>query len=468
MIAAHARLRLRVGGIASLLDSCGLTWQSSSWSKNLDLKHGEIFLSIPLAVTGYESEDSFYATRYRQGGRRVFAVDLSLAQIAALLPKPDPDNPTEGNRRIRPSHASAFGEYVREHPEWVSPALVLRGPDIFKFKVTASVAGTEFGILSFPRLARTDLRILDGQHRILGVHTAIQKIAEELEKERSLLAGAKRTGQDPGVIVVSEKRIRKLEEQRERLDRERISVQIFVEDDAVAYKQMFFDIADNALGITSSVRARFDNRKIVNRCVEDVVRHALLAERVDLEQDRIGRNNPNLVGAKHVAEIIRTVAVGIDGRIGKRLEDELREDALVQATNDFLDVIVESFDALQRISEGELEPDDLRKTSLLGSTTILRVLAGVYHDLTHDDGWQAEDVMEFFTALDPLMSAPVTEESPWVSQIAEDIFTPGATAPTARRQDLKRLTETLRAWALNRPAWLPVSREDGEDRVKAG
>jgi DNA-sulfur modification-associated len=411
-------------------------------------------MSSSHAVTGYDTDDRFYATRYRQGGRQVYAVDLSLAQIAALLPAPDPDNPTEGNRRIRPSHASAFGDYVREHPEWVSPALVLRGPDIFQFEVTESIAGTEFGVLSFPRLARTDLRILDGQHRILGIHMAIQDIANDLEKQRSLLAGAKKGNQEPAVIEHHRKKVAELEEQRERLSRERISLQIFVEDDSVAYKQMFFDIADNALGITSSVRARFDNRKIVNRCVEDVVRHALLAGRVDLEQDRLGRNNPNLVGAKHVAEIIRTIAVGIDGRIGKRLEEELREDALVEATNAFLDVMVDAFPMLERVSEGELEPEELRKSSLLGSTTMLRVLAGVYHDLTTDDGWPPDDVGEFFSALEPHMGAPVTEESPWATQIPEDIFTPGAMAPTARRQDLKRLTETLRAWAINRPVWL--------------
>lgn len=406
------------------------------------------------AVTGYDTDDRFYASRYRQGGRQVYAVDLSLSQIAALLPAPDPENPTEGNRRIRPSHASAFGAYVREHPDWVSPALVLRGPDIFKFEVTESIAGTEFGVLSFPRLARTDLRILDGQHRILGIHLAIQNIADELDKQRSLVAGAKRNGQEPAVIDQLQEKIAQLEEQRERLSKERISLQVFVEDDSVAYKQMFFDIADNALGITSSVRARFDNRKIVNRCVEDVVRHTLLTGRVDLEQDRLGRTNPNLVGAKHVAEIIRTIAVGIGGRIGKRLEDELREDALVEATNEFLDVMVEAFPVLERVAEGELEPEELRKTSLLGSTTMLRVLAGVYHDLTTDDGWQPEDVMEFFSQLNPHMAAPLADESPWVTQIAEDIFAPGATAPTARRQDLKRLSETLRAWAINRPAWL--------------
>lgn len=92
------------------------------------------------------------------------------------------------------------------------------------------------------------------------------------------------------------------------MDKERISLQVFVEDDGVAYKQMFFDIADNTLGITSSVRARFDNRKIVNRCVEDVIRYALLAGRVDLEQDRLGRPDASL--RPSAAYSIRSSGVG--------------------------------------------------------------------------------------------------------------------------------------------------------------
>ncbi len=409
--------------------------------------------SAPIpTVTGYDTEDRFYATRYWQGGRRVYSIDLSLAQVAALLPAPDPNNPTEGNRRVRESHAKAFGDYVREHDDWVSPALVLRGPDIFRFEVIEEIAGTEFGIVSFPRLARTDLRILDGQHRILGVHIGIQEIAADLERQRSLLAGGRKNDAEPAVIRQFEEKIRELEEQRERFGRERISIQVFVEDDAEAYKQMFFDIADNALGITSSVRARFDHRKIVNRCVEDVVRHSLLEGRIDLEQDRIGRGNPNLMGAKHVAEIIRTVAVGIDGRIGKRLEDELQEGVLVENTNRFLDTLLAAFPSLAAVADGELEPEVLRKSSLLGSTTMIRVFAGTYHALIEEE-WQDDDIAAFFAELEPYTAAPVNEASPWVSQTA-DIFIPGATAPRSRRQDLKRLTETLRAWALHRPAWL--------------
>jgi hypothetical protein len=73
------------------------------------------------------------------------------------------------------------------------------------------------------------------------------------------------------------------------------------------------------------------------------MKHSLLRGRVDPEQDRIGRGNPNLMGAKHVAELVRTLAVGIEGRISRRLEDELREDALIQKTNEFLDALVAAF-----------------------------------------------------------------------------------------------------------------------------
>lgn len=405
-------------------------------------------------VTGYDPDVKLFATRYRQGGRQVYAVDLSIMQIAGLLPAPNPEQPTEGNRRIKESHARAFAEYLREHPDWVAPALVLRAPDIFTFHVTESIAGTEFGVISFPRLAHTDLRILDGQHRILGIHWAIQGISDDLGKIRSQLAASRMNGAEPAVIAMLENNIRELTEQRERLDRERTSIQIYIEDDGVAYKQMFFDIAENALGISSSVRARFDSRKVVNRALEDVMKHSLLRGRVDQEQDRMGRNNPNLLGAKHVAEIVRTLAVGIDGRIGRRLEDELREDALVQRTNNFLDVLLVAFPSLAEVADGELSPEELRKTSLLGSTTMVRVLAGAYQQLSEVQKYDDDDLGEFFGQLAPHMAAPVAADSIWVEHVPNDIFVAGASAPRARRQDLKGLRDELVEWATLEPEWL--------------
>jgi hypothetical protein len=404
-------------------------------------------------VTGYDPDVSFYATRYRQGNRTVFSLDLSLTQVAALLPAPDTAAPTEGNRRVKESHAKAFGDYVRTKPDWVAPALVLRAPDIFKFDMREAIGGTEFGVISFPRLASSDLRILDGQHRILGIHLAIKGIADDLEKARSVLSAARKVDSEPAVLHQMQQRITDLTDQRERFGRERTSLQVFIEDDQTAYRQMFFDIADNALGITSSVRARFDSRKVVNRSLEDVMKHALLKGRVDMEQDRIGRSNPNLMGAKHVAELIRTVAVGIDGRIGRRLEDDLREDALVQATNEFLDLLLESFTPLDNVVSDEMTPDELRRTSLLGSTVVLRVLAGVYSELVRQK-FELDDIGEFFSLLAPHMVGAVTTTSIWVDRVSADVFTVGALAPRSRRQDLKLLTDTIVGWATSEPDWL--------------
>ena len=401
-------------------------------------------------MTGYSSEDRYYASRFKQGGRTVYSIDLSLDTVAATMPRPDPNRPTPGNRRVKEAHARGFGRYVREKEDWVAPALLLRAPATFSFQVKEKVAGTDFGILGLPRLARTDLGILDGQHRILGLCYAIEDIAAELEEARSKLAEARRQNK-PDVQRHYEVKKSELEAQRSRFGRERISIQIHIEDEVKRFEQMFVDIADNALGITSAIRARFDDRKVVNRALDDVLKHALLQKRVDLEQDRIGGSNPNLLGAKHVADIIRTVTVGLSGRVGRRQESELRDAELVENTNKFLDVLVEGFPALDTLIEGSSSPEELRKTSLLGSSTMLRVLAGVYHELTTKDEKSDDEIQDFFSKLAPVMTAPVTDRSRWMEA---GVFSAGATAPKARRQDLEELARTIIRWERESPSWL--------------
>lgn len=407
-----------------------------------------------MEVTGYDPDEKFYATRYRQGGRTVYSIDLSLTQIASLIAAPNPEKASEGNRRVKESHARGFGDYVRDKKDWVAPALVLRAPDIFEFEVKETIGGTEFGVLAFPKHARDDLRILDGQHRILGIHLAIRGIGDDLEKARATVAQAKRTDESGAVVAQAQERVDVMLAQRERFARERTTLQIFVEDDQLAYKQMFYDIAENALGITSSVKARFDSRKVVNRALEPVMKHALLKGRVDPEQDRIGRTNPNLMGAKSVAEIVRTLAVGINGRIGRRLESELTEEELVETTNNFFDVLLEAFPDLAKVADGNLSPQDLRATSLLGSITVLRVLAGVYSDLTQDPYRYSDEQMEdFFARLNPHMGGPVTRDSIWVQRV-HDLFAVGSFGPRSRYQDLKQLVDSIVSWADDEPAWL--------------
>jgi len=408
---------------------------------------------VDVQMTGYDTEDRYYASRYQQGDRVVYSIDLSLAHVAATLPRPDPNRPTESNRRVNDNHARGFGKYVLNNKNWIAPALLLRAPDIFKFEMDREVEGTQFGILSVPRLARTEVRILDGQHRILGLYYAAEEVATQLQQIRNDLAAARRQ-QDPALESHFGQKLVAAEELRTRLHRERISVQIHIEEEMKAFKQMFVDIADNLLGIQSAIRVRFDNRKVVNRALNDVLKHALLDSRVDLEQDRVGGSSPNLLGAKHVADIIRTVTVGLSGRIGRRLETELREAELVENTNRFLDVLVGGFPLLDKVVEGLATPEHLRKTSLLGSATMLRVLAGVYNELVNKDNMSDDEIQEFFSKLAPFMGAPIKQKSPWMDA---GVFSVGATAPKARRQDLEALARATTRWAREMPQWLAAS-----------
>lgn len=407
-------------------------------------------------VSGYTNETTLYASRYKQGGRTVYGLDMSLAQIADLIGRPDPNATSPGNRQIRPAHAEAFGKYIREHEDWVIPAMILRSPNSFNFDVQAEVGGVQFGILSFSRRSMSDLHILDGQHRILGIHMGLDAIAHDLDRARSNLALARRNeGAQSIAVKDANTRIATLEKQRRRLEVERASLQIFVEADPIAYRQMFFDIADNALGITASVRTRFDSRKVVNRAMPLVMDHELLKARVDNEGDRVGRGSIYLMGAKHVAEIIRTVNVGLDGRVSRRQEEEFDEKVLADRSKDYFDLLTEAFPQMRAITLGQLTTDQLRRTSLLGSVLFLRVLGGVYHDLLDPElhAWSREDVLAFFEKLAPHLEGPVYEGSIWTEHLPE-IYGEGTFGPRGRRQDLQALKVAVEGWALDKPKWL--------------
>lgn len=402
-------------------------------------------------VSGYDIADRFFATRYVQGERVVFNIDLSLTQAFSYLPAPDPDHPTEGNRRIRRAHAESFADYVMWKENWVAPALLLRAPSgVLDFEVVKEIDGISWGIVSIPRTSRTDLHIVDGQHRTLGIHLAHEKVAKQLDKARGHLAKAKANG-EMAVVRSAEVKVRQLEGIRQRLATERISMQVLVIDDPVAYRQVFVDIADNALGITNAIKARFDARKIVNRCLADVIEHPLLHGNVDMEQDRILGSNPNLMSAKHVTDMIRTIQVGIVGRISTRLENELREADLVRDAMSYFDALIAGFPDLAAVAEGRGSIPSLRERSLLGSTTVLRVLADVFHVLRTEDHREPAEIASFYMKLSNHMAAPVTETSPWFDT---GVFAENAMAPTSRHQDLAALSTAIVGWSRKSPDWL--------------
>ena len=408
--------------------------------------------SIP---SGYASGDQYFATKYQQGGRTVYSIDLSPAQITATIKRPDPDRPTRTNREINARHANSFAQYLRNTPKRVIPPLLLRAPvGTLEFETRERIEETAFGILTIPRLIREDVEILDGQHRILGMHIEMANLSSEIREKRSQKAQTQ-THVDPEVRASVERdldaAIADLEAKRQVLGSERVTVQIVAIDDEDETRQMFADIAVNAKGITLAVRSRFDQTRLVNRVMQQVVdSHPLLANRVDGQKDRLVRDNPHLVGAQHVADVVRTIMVGIGGRVSVRREDEVDERMVVKDTKMFLDTLVEGFDDYQALVDGTVECPPLRARSLLGSPVMFRVLAGVFHDMAVGNASRPDEglvptVVQRFKDIQPWMNLPVSwaDGSPWKESEA---LPDGARSALSRTQNFREMVNLITAW----------------------
>ncbi|MEV4895289.1 DNA sulfur modification protein DndB, partial [Nonomuraea sp. NPDC055795] len=372
----------------------------------------------PLRLSKPQDSSTYLAIRTIQGGRAVYATRVPLLDLPTILPVPDPNNVDKDNRKVDRLHAKHFGEYLDTKQDWVAPALLARDSGGCRFEKVDEHGAVGYLTVPWAIGGISSLRTIDGQHRVLGIALEKQRITDAI-------AGIDR---DMARKVSPEKAAKlqmdrdKLITQMNRLKEEYVGLDIYVEPDPIKAQQMFVDVADNAKGISSAVRARFDSYKVANRTLSDVIDHPLLKGRVDAEQDRMTLKNPNFMGAKHVADITRAVIAGAGGRISKKAEQTLTDGEVIEQVKDFLDVISNAFTDLATLTEdnpeAERKPDELtvaqrvRRTSLLGSVGMLRVLGGVFRELrAGDNPAELDDVTAFFQRLDPHMAAPVAETS---------------------------------------------------------
>lgn len=405
-------------------------------------------MAASFAVSGYDPHERFFASRYRQGDRTVYALDWSVHELVSFLPKPDPSKvlgPGSSQRKINLPHAKSFGEYVKTDRDWVSPALLLRAPSIFEFEEIPDfeTGSTHFGVLAVPKDAKAEIQIVDGQHRTLGFHLGWESLNEEIGIKRSRLAEAEAAG-EPAVISGAKNALDKLVARREQLAKERVSVQIVIVDAVDKARRIFYDINDNAKGITGAVRSRFNDRKVVTRALNRVIEESdLLEGRVDTEQDRILGNSKYLLGAKHVADILRALAVG-NGRIGKKLEDELDEAQIAHDFSVFSTALIDTFPELKAVIRGDMTPAELRSRNLIGSNVLLRALAAAWWTL-REAGWTSTQIAGNLPYVAKNSQLPIyaSSDDTWFKT---GLFAPrseGANSPTSRAQDLKTLTTFL-------------------------
>lgn len=405
-----------------------------------------------LHLSGYDDRRALLAQRYTRAGKSVFVVALPLRLIATHLPIPDPEKPFEGNRRVSPTHARKFGQYWRANREWVSPPLLLDtlAPLRDSFEPKFEAGGVEVGILKLPYNTAGELDILDGQHRILGWKLIADAISEDLKKSREHLERSRRA-EDPIGVQHYEGLVRQALADQERLSSEYVTLEILEGLDADTHRQYFSDIAVNAKGITKSTTVGFDQRHIANRVATQLVQEIpLLKGRVDFERDRVLGQNPAWLGAKNVSDIVKHVALGMSSKTSSAFESASNEGALARVSTAFFEALTASFEDLEAMAQGDIDPVELRTRSLLGSVTIVRVLAGAYSELAVRSERASKFTLSaegdararlLFEKLGAYMDFPVSPE--WVST---GYFDENAKAPSSRAQDLKGLSSAIAAW----------------------
>lgn len=430
-------------------------------------------IEIPNVLTGLQPTDDYVAVKCIQGSRVHYVLCVPMRQLPVMLPIPDPSRVLDDNREVKLPRARAFASYVRENEGWHAGPLTVRTDSAtVSFEAFDGQDGAimQFGMLKVPRINRDGFRIVDGQHRQLGFNILLNEVANDLIDHKQKLHDANARGEAKELITNFTKQVRKLEELQGRLDKESVAIDLLIENDHLLARQIFVDVANHALGVPKAVTARFDLRKVVNRTLgillspENV--HPLLKDKVDDQKDIVVGRNPNLIAASKVVDLIRLTSKGVRGRFGKRDEkaaDEGNgavEDQLAATTTDFLDVLMSGFKDLQAVADGDLSPAELRAESMLGSITMIRVLAGVFYELKQM-GAGDQAVTSFFDKLSSHMAVPVTAGTPsgdlWLGVVNErdgvdhPVFVDGGTAPSARAQDVKVLVDAITSWSSNPP-----------------
>lgn len=438
----------------------------------------EVDVSAVPADVGLSRTILIPAVKATQGRRSFYNLTLSLLELVEAVELPDPEKPLADNRRVQKSRARSFAvDYLLGNADdyvWVCPPVMVRaepGEITVHSTIKEFDNGTSWVLLEITRALVW--AILDGQHRTLGFKLAFDELRESIRKSRALVNAERKDGATPEVLHKLESALAQNQRKMDELSQSHVAVTL-VEAPSEVGRQMFVDIARNAKGVNPDFTVILDERSVVNRIAVDLAaQHPLLQGRVESGQSsRITAKSKELIGAKTVADIVRSVIVGT-GRVGKRVEHEVArsEDGYRKQVAEFLDSLVASFGDLQDVMGGRVAAPELRKESLLGSGTMLRVLAIVWHKLRKGDPENGISPMAvgaietYFKELDPYMR-PFTDvetrdrvtgevkvqygmplEDPlWMPTRS---FLPGSRAPQARQGTIKSLSEEMADWARN-------------------
>jgi hypothetical protein len=421
-----------------------------------------------VSLGGYSATKELAAQCINRGGKAVYVVALPINLVPVHLAVPDPSQPIDLNRQVSKSHAEGFGKYWLDSPgSWTVPPLLVDSPQSLLFEPIFPIEnGPTLGKVHIPDYSSEILRTLDGQHRILGWALIRQKLLNDENMYSNLLVEAQRSGTAVEKRQLSE-RLTAIRDSLERMRREQVTLEIITGVSDVEHKTFFVTIADNAQGINTSERTRLDEMNMTSRVAKRLADTVpLLVGRVEERKASAAKNSTNLVSLANLRDITRHVCFGIKGKVTLVREREISDDVAMKLVEHFFEALTSASPGLAKIADGSLSPKDLKASSLLGSVTTLRCLAGSYSDLAVTKSqntlkWDEAGHKKFVEMLKqtaPKMVITTGSEGKSIDPAweATGCFNRGEVAPRSRAQDLRNLSALFTAWADSGKAFDPA------------
>ena len=301
------------------------------------------------------------AHRFKQGGRYVYSFILDLPRLNRLLPnRVDEKVIREANRRLTPSHAAAIQSYLESENRWILGTLMMgANPKDIEFLPYPGQESTKKAVIVGQlSLSSAAVKIFDGQHRRRAIQDAMKSLRGNPRKKARLatLLGAS------------------------------VPVMLYAESNVNRLRQMFADAAQTKT-IERNTVAVFDRRDAFNQAADQLCEISrFLKGRVEFERASVPRTSPTIISINQLAATLKTVAVGVKGRVTKRLnEDYLSNvDALVDQcctwSDEFMPASRKEYGSLFSGEIENIEIPDLRSDTMAFNATTIRLLAGCYHE----------------------------------------------------------------------------------------
>lgn len=416
----------------------------------------------------YAKEIDLPAFRITRGGQPIYTICPTIEMVLDLLPTPDPQKKFPNNRLLHVPHAVSWGKYWEQNPaSWGCPAGLVSTPTSLepRFHMTAAANGMQVGVLKLPHGFAQRSEILDMQHRIYGWYDKRRDIGERIIAAQKGLEIAKKSGPD-ALVIQYESKIANLEVTRTRFSQECITVEI-CELSQEQHRDLFANIASKALSINAAQIADFDESQAINRVARAVQNHPMISGRVNWDRVKVtdtkAKPSSDVISGANLVDLVRPFAIGtLTGRVpdGKNEQLKTKEKSLVGQVQNFLTALTEGFPEFEIDSTDnslKVHPADVRASSLLGSTTILRGLAMAYYRLTRVTDEKGKTVVpelshaaavKYFAELSPHMGVPLSPDSRWFETGVFPDPKNGSEvrAPGARAQELKSLADQLTDW----------------------